>query len=76
MASAEAGYPFEDGAANLFGDPRVDGGFKNDDVAGFQSLTNRFRCHDERREVRAIVLIDRGWNGDNEKRGALQILRT
>jgi len=61
----EAGVLFQHRDAVFFRATGVDGGFVDDDVAFLQHFADGFARLDERREVGALVFVNRGGYGDD-----------
>ena len=66
LVELETGLALEDGNADLFGAARIDGGFVHHDVALLEHLADGLAGALERREVGAVVAIDRRRHRDDE----------
>jgi len=71
----QAGVTGEDGGAVVVGAAGVDGGFVDDQIAGFEDLADGFGRFEQGRQVGAFVVIDRGGHGDDEDAAGAQGLR-
>ena len=66
---------FEYRDAIFFSATGVNGGFIDDDVAGFEHLAHRFAGLDERCQVWALVVVNRRWHGDDKAIAGAQIFQ-
>ncbi len=66
---------FHDWHADFFGSPWINRGFENNDIAGFEQFSNRTASAFQRAEIRALVIIDGGRNGDDVDVTISEVLR-
>ncbi len=71
----ETGDALEDRHADFFGAAGIDGGFVHHDVALLQHLADGLARFDQRRQVGALVLVDRRRHRDDEDAAGLEVLQ-
>ncbi len=62
-------------AADIFGDAGIDGRFKHDHITFFQDLANGAAGGQDGFQIRLLVGVDRGGDGDDEERAIPDIVR-